>query len=1227
MLFMKRFFGLLIMAAIFSFCTETFSQTNPGTNNLIHQWTFDDGTANDVVLANPINGSLTGGATIENNALRLSGSGEYLSFSGSALSLDTFSVIAQEIWFTPTNGANTGYTMLSYFGNTSGGGGYNYISTSAARGDNISRTAITDGTFSNEVRANGPEYDDGLLHQMVSIISADSVILYIDGSFVEKTANTIPLSEIGTSLAYLGKGGYTNDPTWNGTISKFSIYNKSLTASEVTYLYQQGAESSPMIISSSNNLSFDELFLSETISITAINLEDSINITSPSGIIVNPNKLGPDANNTDIVVDYDGTSTIDGYITLKSGSDSLSIYVKSYDNSCFSKAYPDFTNLVPDPYVSDLANFAGWGSRSINSDSAYVFCGATSGKVNGSGSLDVSLTGQLQTNTKYRVKAKVYVIGGKFQIGMLGWSSGMGDFVKPISITDTWQDVDFVFTTGQELGSSQRLFFNNNGLSGTTGFIDNWEMYAVPKVYASETNLTFLENGSKEIAIRGVNLSEDISISAPDGFSVTPATLPAVSDGELLTVEYNGATTTTGYLMFTSGSIKDSLFVSGSIDPLLITNVASLGVDEIDTVASFSITGYNLTEAVTVVAPEGISLSTSSLPSDVNDTEVAITFDGIANSSGYIVLTSTTAKDSVKLVATRNDDCFEKLYTYKENLIVDPTCNYDLTSGSGNKSINADPDFVYCGARSGKINDGTLSRDLTGILKPNTKYRMRAKVYKESETGQNMGNVTYTLALDSASHPDKYRMIKTAMDSACSYYSRYTPFIWNIYVYYNAGIPTAQASYHGSIGFGPNSRYMWVGTAIHEMAHYFGSGTTTKWKSLMVGGLWQGTSGKALCNELSGGPLKGDNNSNPVHYWPYGINQKEEITNLGSLAAQDKGMIDAVKIIKAMLVDDCGLPTNNPSVGLGVNGWDATQNDIYYEVEEPNSWQEIDHTFVTGNVLRSTQSVYFSGGSGYIDNWELYEVSMDATLEDIQVDGASISFWPDTYEFDVMLPVGTTEVPTVLATATDTNATVVITPTTSLPGTTSIEVTAEDGTTTVIYSINFVYPSIETSLSDLQVDGNTVDGFHADTLTYNVVLPFGTVDVPTVTAIPTDTNSVINIDPATELPGSTYVIVTAEDGIANLTYSVNFTVENEAYISNTDQSNIDLYPTVSNGHFTVRTDCQTNHILVYGIKGDIVLDRIIDRSEFKLTLPKAGMYILKVENEAESRIFKIIKTR
>lgn len=170
-----------------------------------------------------------------------------------------------------------------------------------------------------------------------------------------------------------------------------------------------------------------------------------------------------------------------------------------------------------------------------------------------------------------------------------------------------------------------------------------------------------------------------------------------------------------------------------------------------------------------------------------------------------------------------------------------------------------------------------------------------------------MGNITFTMGFDSAAYPQPYRLIKQAMDSACVYYNRYTSFTANIWVVYNSGVPTAEASYHGQIAFGSNTSYMWVGTAMHEMAHYFGSGTTTVWRNKMIGGVWTGTNASTLLKNQTGEVLRGDNNSAPIHFWPYGINYRTEITNLSGQSAQEAALSLHAKLVQAMLKSDCGL--------------------------------------------------------------------------------------------------------------------------------------------------------------------------------------------------------------------------------------------------------------------------------------------------------------------------------
>jgi len=83
-------------------------------------------------------------------------------------------------------------------------------------------------------------------------------------------------------------------------------------------------------------------------------------------------------------------------------------------------------------------------------------------------------------------------------------------------------------------------------------------------------------------------------------------------------------------------------------------------------------------------------------------------------------------------------------------------------------------------------------------------------------------------------------------------------------------------------------------------------------------------------------------------------------------------------------------------------------------------------------------------------------------------------------------------------------------------------------------------------LSDLQVNGSTIQGFSLDKIVYNVVIPAGTELFPVVTAALSDSeNASFLITQATGIPGSANIIVTAQDGITSKNYIINFKYDKE----------------------------------------------------------------------------------
>ena len=91
-------------------------------------------------------------------------------------------------------------------------------------------------------------------------------------------------------------------------------------------------------------------------------------------------------------------------------------------------------------------------------------------------------------------------------------------------------------------------------------------------------------------------------------------------------------------------------------------------------------------------------------------------------------------------------------------------------------------------------------------------------------------------------------------------------------VIYHSGIPTAQSDYNGTLGFGGSISAQ---VAIHEIAHYLGSGTYGSWGgNFDGGGVWIGPSLRRYI-KLFDGP-GAEIRQSGVHYYPYGFNYGNE---------------------------------------------------------------------------------------------------------------------------------------------------------------------------------------------------------------------------------------------------------------------------------------------------------------------------------------------------------------
>lgn len=576
---MKKTYFFLCLLLGFGISVHMSAQTDPGTTNLKHQWTFDDGTAKDVV--GTADGTLQGAATLANKAL-VTAAGGYMTFDATLIGINTYAEATMEVWFTSIVGAGKDFSMLSYLGNTTGTLGTDYWSICPARNDagNPSRTAISclnsTSPWETETGVNSITYADAKLHHMVATVNATNITFYVDGANVGTAVLSADnkLSNIGTQFAYLAKGGYTNDPTWKGSIHKYSIYDKALTDDNVMYLFQKGAEAQAVITTTIASLALDSNYPAEVFNVSSTNVSSNITVTAPAGITVLPTTITANEKDVQVTVIYPGTEAIDGNITFTSGSTVVNIPIKAVSGvACFTPIYPETlaANLLGDfKSCTSMANFGGWGTRealTIVTDPTNVYCGAGSIKIGngtstGSGSLDIAMASILQSNTTYRVKVMIKTIGGTFHLGV----DAAPNVEKSIDTNGEWMPLEFTFTTGT-LSATPVMYINNYATTGLLAYVDNYELYLSQEqsITPSITAVSFDPESSRSVqfSVIASNLNSDIILTAPAGITLSKTTLPATAAGDTLTVTYDGTTAVNGNILLKCGSVETNMVVKG----------------------------------------------------------------------------------------------------------------------------------------------------------------------------------------------------------------------------------------------------------------------------------------------------------------------------------------------------------------------------------------------------------------------------------------------------------------------------------------------------------------------------------------------------------------------------------------------------------------------------------------------------------------------------------------
>ena len=286
------------------------------------------------------------------------------------------------------------------------------------------------------------------------------------------------------------------------------------------------------------------------------------------------------------------------------------------------------------------------------------------------------------------------------------------------------------------------------------------------------------------------------------------------------------------------------------------------------------------------------------------------------------------------------------------------------------------------------------------------------------------------------------------------------------------------------------------------------------------------------------------------------------------------------------------------------------------------NWKYTDLVIDQPMEIFGTSQIYVTSEDGlnsitYTVSFE-EALSVNAKLDMIKLDGYNLNlFNPNVYQYEEILPRGTTSTPEIEAIAQDTLANVSIAQLDSeIPSTAVITVTAQDRITVETYYIHFKFePNMNAWLSSIKVDGNSVDNFTPETMRYDVSLPADYFGTPIVTAVAQDTNAAIVMDYFSQVHNEVRIRVTAENQITIRNYTVAF--YKNLHVNESTIDEISIYPNPTDGQLRITNyELRDVDYTIYSIMGQTVLQGKLQESAIiNVESLASGMYYLKIGNK------------
>jgi hypothetical protein len=263
------------------------------SSGLLYRYDFN-GNANDL-SGNANNGTLQNSPTItsnrltqSNSAYTLNGSNQHITTATLLAAPNTFTI---NIWFNTTTASGG---KLIGFGNQISTSSGNYDRHIYMRNSGVLTFGVWNGSQQNITSSAG--YNDGAWHMATASMSSNGMKFYVDGVLIGSNAITVGSSYNGYwRMGFDNLSGWTGAPTsnfFNGTLDDVLIYNRELSSSEITTLFNNTFGVSATGVCQGGTLNINNVGISgATYSWTGPNSFTST-LQNPSVSAMNSSKVG-----------------------------------------------------------------------------------------------------------------------------------------------------------------------------------------------------------------------------------------------------------------------------------------------------------------------------------------------------------------------------------------------------------------------------------------------------------------------------------------------------------------------------------------------------------------------------------------------------------------------------------------------------------------------------------------------------------------------------------------------------------------------------------------------------------------------------------------------------------------------------------------------------------------------------------------------------------------------